>query len=161
MIRMKQLTVSLEAAGFRNVTTYIQSGNVVCRSRHRSSSAVQRAVAKVVQADFGISLEVLVLSSAQLDEAVAGCPFDSDDEKSIHFFFLQQPAVTGCESVLKELAAAREHWQLTDSVFYLYAPDGIGRSRLAANAERRLSVTTTARNFRTVRRLVAMCGELQ
>lgn len=162
VIRMKELAASLEAAGLRDVNTYIQSGNVVCRSRHRSSNGIQAAVAKAVQADFDVIVKVLALSSEQLDSAVAKCPFESNDEKSIHYFFLQQqqPAAPDCESSLDELKADSEQWRLTDSVFYLHAPDGIGRSRLAAAVEKRLSATTTARNLRTVRRLVAMCGEL-
>lgn len=160
VVRMKELAASLEAAGLQQVTTYIQSGNVVCRSRHRSARGLQKVVSAVLQSDFDLAPEVLVLTSEQLDEAVAGCPFDPDDEKSIHFFFLQQPAVSDCESSLTDAAAISEQWHLTDSVFYLHAPDGIGRSRLAATVEKRLSVTTTARNLRTVRRLVAMCDEL-
>ncbi|MEP3481508.1 MAG: DUF1697 domain-containing protein [Fuerstiella sp.] len=160
VVRMKELTAALEGAGLQDVRTYIQSGNVVCRSRHRSKESIQGAVVKAVKSSFDLDVRILILSSKNLNAAVAECPFVADDEKLIHYFFLQQPAKSGCESALDELKSDREQWELTNQVFYLYAPDGIGRSRLAAAAEKRLSVTATARNLRTVRRLVAMCAEL-
>ena len=52
-----------------------------------------------------------------------------------------------------------ETYQLTDHVLYLHAPDGIGRSKLAANAEKHLGVVTTARNYRTVEKLLSMATQ--
>jgi uncharacterized protein (DUF1697 family) len=49
-----------------------------------------------------------------------------------------------------------ERYELIDSVFYLYAPDGFGRSKLAAGAERKLGEPATARNFTTIQKLSEM-----
>jgi uncharacterized protein (DUF1697 family) len=54
---------------------------------------------------------------------------------------------------------ASEAYQIVESVFYLYAPEGIGRSKLAAHVERYLGVPTTARNYRTVEKIVAMLND--
>jgi len=61
--------------------------------------------------------------------------------------------------MLESLRGERERFQLIDRVFYLHAPDGIGRSKLAANAERLLGVPMTDRNWRTVRALWDMAQE--
>lgn len=160
VVRMADLVQSLQATGLKDVQTYIQSGNVVCRSGHRSAEAVKKVVATAVQQEFEVVPELLILSRSQFIQAVAECPFESDDEKTIHFFFLQQSASTACESSLREVVAHNEKWRLTDRVFYLVAPDGIGKSRLAASLEKRLQVSATARNLRTVTRLVAMLDDL-
>lgn len=160
VVRMKDLVSALGAAGLKEVQTYIQSGNVICRSRHRSAESVRKVVAKAVQNEFELAPELLVLSQSEFVEAVVGCPFDSAEEKTIHFFFLQQPSKADSNATLEEVAADSEQWHLADRIFYLFAPDGIGKSKLAASVEKRLQVSVTARNLRTVRQLVAMMDHL-
>ena len=62
---------------------------------------------------------------------------------------------------MRALAANSETFRLTDSVFYLHAPDGIGRSKLAQQVERLLRVEATARNGRTVGNVLAMARETE
>lgn len=57
---------------------------------------------------------------------------------------------------LKALCSASERFELTGRVFYLHAPEGIGRSKLAAGAEKALGVACTGRNWRTVEAIVAL-----
>jgi uncharacterized protein (DUF1697 family) len=62
---------------------------------------------------------------------------------------------------LEKLEAVKrdnESFSLKGRVFYLHAPDGIGRSKLAERVERTLAVTVTARNWRTVATLMAMAN---
>ena len=69
------------------------------------------------------------------------------------FCFLAEPPSEIDEKALDEAKAPTEKYLLTDKVFYLYAPDGIARSKLAANAEKLLGVVATGRNYRTVDKL--------
>lgn len=57
---------------------------------------------------------------------------------------------------ITKLAISSERFQLIDYVFYLHAPDGFGRSKLAAGAERKLGVPLTARNYTTIHNLSEM-----
>jgi uncharacterized protein (DUF1697 family) len=57
---------------------------------------------------------------------------------------------------LESIKSDRERFALEDRVFYLHAPEGIGRSKLAANIEKLLGVSATIRNWRTVRKVMAM-----
>jgi uncharacterized protein (DUF1697 family) len=78
----------------------------------------------------------------------------------LHFFFLES---TPEKPNMDELANAKsdsEEYRLIKSVFYLYAPDGIGRSKLAAKVEQALGVQVTARNWNTVSKLIAMAKQL-
>jgi uncharacterized protein (DUF1697 family) len=60
---------------------------------------------------------------------------------------------------LEETRAPNERFVLQGKAFYLHAPDGIGRSKLAANVEKLLGVSATSRNWRTVRKLIEMARE--
>ena len=62
---------------------------------------------------------------------------------------------------LEDLKSDSERFRLIGRVFYLYAPDGVGRSKLAANAERLLRVPMTDRNWRTVSTIQKMAQELK
>ena len=57
---------------------------------------------------------------------------------------------------LESIKSDRERFALKDRVFYLHAPEGIGRSKFAANTEKLLGVAITGRNWRTVRKVMAM-----
>ena len=103
-------------------------------------------------------LESLNLSHEDLLTAIESNPFPNavSDPKTLHFFFLAEPASNPDTEALGGIKTSTEKYQLTDGVFYLHAPDGVGRSKLAANAEKHLGVVTTARNYRTVAKLLAM-----
>ena len=69
---------------------------------------------------------------------------------------LAEPATDPDLQALDRVKTATESYKLTNRVFYLHTPDGIGRSKLAANIERCLGVATTSRNYRTIDKLRSM-----
>ena len=148
---MKALKSSLEAGGFSNVRTYIQSGNIVLQSKTDPT----HKVASLIQSDFGLSPEILVLSEAGFGASVARNPFPDLEGKTVHFFYCKEPP-TADLSKAAALAAESERYELIGDVFYLHAPDGIGRSKLAARVEACLGVAASGRNLNTVNKLREM-----
>lgn len=158
---MKELVAHLESLGCRNVVTYIQSGNVVLQSNKKTSELVV-GIPKVIEQHHGFSPSVLLLTLAELESAIAGNPFpDAEaDPKGLHCGFLGAVPSNPDLEKLESLRAKSERFHLAKKVFYLYAPDGIGRSKLAANSERLLGVPMTDRNWRTVARIRDMAREI-
>jgi uncharacterized protein (DUF1697 family) len=76
--------------------------------------------------------------------------------KSLHFFFLASTPAKPDLDALAKLKSSSEEFKLGKNVFYLHAPDGIGRSKLAAKVEKALGVPATARNWNTVSKLMVM-----
>ena len=74
----------------------------------------------------------------------------------MHLFFLESRPPDPDLNAIRGLCRDSERWRLTDAVFYLHAPEGIARSKLAAAVERKLGVGATARNWRTVRKVLEM-----
>jgi len=73
----------------------------------------------------------------------------------MHFYFCKSsPKVN--ETKLKKLKAESEEYHIEGKILYLYAPEGIGRSKLVANIESCLGVTATGRNFNTVSKIQSM-----
>lgn len=161
ILPMKELASVLKSLGLRNVQTYIQSGNVVFQSETTDADDLARAIKVAVGKSHGLAPEVLILSIEELRDAIAACPFsDGDpDPKTLHLSFL---ASTPTDPDMDRLEASRstsERFHLADRVFYLLAPDGIGRSKLAAKVETALGVPATGRNWRTVTKLMSMAED--
>jgi uncharacterized protein (DUF1697 family) len=153
-VAMPQLRKALVADGFENVRTYVQSGNIVLRSGHRSPDRVASAVRSLVKAEFGVDTPTLVRTPRQIRDIIAWCPFPDDAAarptavQVIHLDCAPEPA--------RVAAVLAEDW----------SPDGLDirgtevcaryaetthRSRLQhAALLKRLGVDGTARNWRTL-----------
>lgn len=155
IIKMAGLRSVLESLKLKNVRTYIQSGNVVFESELKSASSLTKKICSLIEKQNGFRPQLLILERNELLTAINSNPFPDAiaDPKTLHFFFLKEPAGNPDTEAIERVTAESENCVLTSNVFYLHAPDGIGRSKLAANVEKYLGVATTARNYRTVDKL--------
>ena len=161
ILPMARLRSDLETLTFQNVRTYIQSGNVVFDSVSGTVRGLATKITREIEEQHGFRPNLLLLTREELLSAVESNPFPQAvaEPKSLHFFFLDQPPDDPDLDAIDAACSPNEEYRLTDHVFYLHAPDGIGRSKLAANVETHLGVVTTARNYRTVDKLLAMVGQ--
>lgn len=158
LLPMKELQLLFGQNGCIDVRTYVQSGNVVFRSDRPGRDRLAERIAAAVSRGHGFEPHVMVLSTGELERAAAANPFpEADtDPTSLHLFFLAAPPAKPDLAALEALRAPTERFELKGGVFYLHAPEGFGRSKLAQRAERLLGVAATARNWRTVKSLLAM-----
>jgi uncharacterized protein (DUF1697 family) len=162
VLPMKELKALLKGIGCHGVQSYIQSGNVVFRHATKQAENLEAVISAAVQDGFGIDARVLLLTLDELVVAIATNPFPAGEAepKSLHLFFLAEDAIAADWAALETLKFSTEQFQLINRVFYLHAPDGIGRSKLAAKVEKNLGVPVTARNWRTVARVLQLATEL-
>jgi uncharacterized protein (DUF1697 family) len=155
---MKELVAILESLGLERVRTYIQSGNVVAEPARAVSPHLADEIAQAVEDRKGFRPQVLVLTNVDLDRAGRENPFPEAEAepRKLHLFFLADTPESPDLEAIEAIKAESERFVLTDRVFYLHAPDGFGRSKLAANAEKLLGVPVTVRNWRTVKKLREM-----
>lgn len=152
---MKELVKLMESAGFVDVKTYIQSGNVVFRSPAKPKDEIGQLIEK----KFGFKPSVFILSVAEFKKAAANNPYETDQGKTVHFFFCDQQPKSVDYQLLESLRAKSEEYKLVDNVFYLYAPEGIGRSKLVEKMGKAFpSVDMTARNLNTINKLLELSG---
>lgn len=155
LLPMKALKAELEALGAEQVKTYIQSGNVVFQHTEAQADVLAEKIAAAIQVTWGFTPRVLLLSQQPFLHALANNPFaEAESEPStLHLWFLAEQAQNPDLERLNQLQKNSEAWHLTDNVFYLHAPEGIGRSKLAELIERCLGVPATARNWRTATKI--------
>jgi uncharacterized protein (DUF1697 family) len=153
---MKELTALLEDDGCADVRTYIQSGNVIVRCAVAKAAGLAQRVTAAISKSHGFEPEVFVLTRGELEKAAAANPFPQADERpqSLHLFFLKEAPKKPNLKPLDAIKAKTESFALKGNVFYLYTPDGFGKSKLGGSAEKLLGVDATARNWRTVKTLL-------
>jgi len=151
ILPMKELVSILEENNYQDVKTYIQSGNVVLRSQKKPDTNIST----IVQNKFSFKPEVLAVGESEFISSIKNNPYSSKDGKTIHFYFCKYSPKIDKEK-LKNLKSESEEYYIKGKVFYLYSPNGIGRSKLVANIESCLGVPATGRNLNTVNKLLGM-----
>ena len=158
---MQDLRECLEKLDCVDVATYIQSGNAVFRHTG-PAKALAESITDAVESGFGFRPAAMLLTGAAFADIVAANPYlvDSNDPKHVYTWFLGSSATAADSGRLKAIALEDEQFVLTDAAFYLFAPLGVGRSKLASEVEKRLGVPTTARNSRTVGKISELLSQL-
>ena len=153
IVPMKELIKCMEDNGFSYVKTYIQSGNVVCK--YPTDPAIK--ISQLVESQFGFKPMVFILGSEELMRAIKNNPFPTDVGKALHFFFCDKEPESLDHSFLMEWKKETEEYKMIEKVFYLYAPDGIGTSKLVEKMGKVFKgITMTARNYNTILKLSKM-----
>jgi len=160
---MKELVVILEDLGARKVKTYIQSGNAVFVCKDKETSQLSHRIRVEIKKRRGIDPYVLLLRLEDFEKAIRQNPFPEAENNptALHAGFLAATPERPDMKALESLKSDSERFRLIGRVFYLHAPDGVGRSKLAAKAERLLGVPMTDRNWRTVSTIQKMAQELK
>jgi uncharacterized protein (DUF1697 family) len=158
---MKGLVALLQYIGARKVRTYIQSGNAVFQSASKNPSQLSKQLSAEIKKNYGFEPSVLILGLDAIKKAMAENPFPEAEEEpsSLHLGFLTSVPMNPDFGKLNRLKTESERFHLSDKIIYLHAPDGVGRSKLAASIEKLLGVTMTDRNWRTVSEIIEMAGE--
>jgi uncharacterized protein (DUF1697 family) len=159
-VPMADLRQSLADAGFENVETYVQSGNIALDSTAKPA-ALERRLAEVIEDRFGFAVPVIARSRRQLAAVVAHDPLEgaAEDPKRYQVSFLSQKPPADVVKRMRELASESERIAVHGREIYAWHPDGVARSKLwNALAGKDLGVPATARNWTTVGKLLEMAG---
>jgi uncharacterized protein (DUF1697 family) len=161
LLPMKELKALLEDMALNEVKTYIQSGNVVFRSEENDAGLLAGRIGAEIEDRRGFEPLVLLLQTEELERAMESNPFPEaePEPKTLHLNFLLSIPENPDLGALEELKTANERFELKGRVFYLHAPNGIGRSKLVASLEKLLGVPATGRNWRTVCKIMEIAKE--
>jgi uncharacterized protein (DUF1697 family) len=157
-IAMPELREALESAGYDDVRTYVQSGNVVLTSRD-SAKKVSGDVEQLIADRFGLEIDVVVRTRSELAKVVERNPLrrQAKNPKRYQVSFLESKPAPKLVRELEEVAVDREEVVGIGREIYAWHPEGVARSKLWARlAGKGLGVTATARNWTTVTKLLEL-----
>jgi uncharacterized protein (DUF1697 family) len=160
-VAMPRLREVLTDAGFEDVKTYVQSGNVVL-SATGSSEELARKCERLIAKEFGLDVSVVTRTRAQLAKVVERNPLGpvAVDPKRYQVTFLDGKLSADAVRKLETAAVPSERFVVDGREVYAWHPEGAARSKLwALLAGRSLGVTATARNWTTITSLLALADE--
>jgi len=150
---MEELRKLCKKIGFKNVRTYIQSGNVLFESNQSEAELV-------VELEFALAekkawnIPVIIRNRDEFEAVLAANPFQKANPARVGVLFLREPTPP---DLMKEIEIpGREQVVVSGRELYIHYPDGMGRSKLKLP---KTVAAGTMRNINTVARLVQKCRE--
>jgi len=164
-IRMADLKSLYESLGLANVQTYVQSGNVVFDSDEEDTEKLRKSIEAKIESVYGFSVPVLIRTGEDFQRLIGSRHFReerSENPSGVLVTFLYDFPE---QSKLIELSVPETEtceFVITDQEIFLFCPDGYGRSKLSNNFfEKKLGVTATTRNWKSVLALYEIVSERQ
>jgi uncharacterized protein (DUF1697 family) len=157
-VPMPRLRELLAEHGYEDVKTYVASGNVVLTSKV-SARKLEKELEKLIEDEWGFDVAVIVRTRDELADVIEREPFGdvADNPKFLQVSFLSGEPDAANAKRINEACVAPEQVVIDGREIYAWHPDGIGRSELAKLlATKKLGVTVTARNWRTVLALLEL-----
>ncbi|MDJ0645424.1 MAG: DUF1697 domain-containing protein [Flavobacteriaceae bacterium] len=159
-IKMVELKASFETLGLKDVITYIQSGNIIFKSEENNTVKLESSIHEMLLDDYGFDVKVLVLTPDQMHYAATNNPYEKDstrDPKKFYVVFLKEKPLQENITVLATYDYSPEEYVLDDKLIYYYAAKGAANAKMSTNFfENKLKVSASARNWRTVNKLVEL-----
>ncbi|HSD81488.1 MAG TPA: DUF1697 domain-containing protein [Solirubrobacteraceae bacterium] len=160
-VAMGDLRSLLAEAGYADVRTHLQSGNVVLTS-DTAPDDLARDLERRIATGLGVDAGVVVRTRDELADVVARDPLRGvvDDPRRYQVTFRSGEPEPDAVRELERVAVAPERIVVSGREIYAWHPNGIGRSELAAELARaRFGVTATARNWNTVTKLLELADD--
>lgn len=164
-IKMDTLRAVYESLGLENPQTYVQSGNVIFRTKEKNLARLSKKIQEAIEKKCKCRPEVILRTTEEIRKAVAASPFAYRPELEpgkILVTFLAGDPPEGTEKSIESFKKYPEELHLKGRELYIYFPNGAGRSKLPwASVDKWLKVTGTARNWNSVTKMLAMAEEME
>lgn len=153
MADLKQMFLTL---GFKDVQTYIQSGNVIFTNPQQlPQKEISAIIEQTIKTQFGYDVPVLVLTKNELEQVAKESPYSEEDIKLLYFTFLKEAP---SKILAEDDEFAPDKFQIIGKTVHIRYNEKISKSKLTNNLiENRLKITATTRNWKTVHKLIVLC----
>lgn len=162
-IKMTKLTDLFRQIGYNDAETYIQSGNIVFTCHNGNIDDVSSGIRKAILSEFNLNIAVITRTSDEMKKIISTNPFLEEpgfDPSKMAVLFLE--IMPSDAQILKvaDIDYPPDKFHINDSEIYVYCPNGFGKTKLYTNFfEAKMKVTGTARNWRTVNKLLEMADK--
>jgi uncharacterized protein (DUF1697 family) len=157
-LAMADLRTLVTSLGHAQVTTYIQSGNIVLSSAKSDRAVLAAEICAGIEQAHGLVVSAVLRTPDELRRSLADNPFtDAADAARVLITFLSAaPRAVDVERLEAERFLP-DRFELRGSDLYGHYPNGAGRSKMTLDYfEKRLAVRGTSRNLNTVAKLIEL-----
>ena len=159
MIKMAELSAMFESLGFENVKTYINSGNIAFDAPKAAEKNLVAKIEKAIEETFGKKIPVMLRERKDIDRILATNPFEGEFEshKEMHVLFMSEEMPADKAKQLLDAAPEGERYAAIGRELYCHLPKGVIESLLGKSfLDKKLKVSSTGRNWRTVQKLAEL-----
>ncbi|MGH9405661.1 MAG: DUF1697 domain-containing protein [Terriglobia bacterium] len=158
-LEMAALRAMLEALGFADVRTILQTGTALFRGGTKTGAALEEYLETELERHLHLRTDCFVRAATEWNGIIAGNPFPreaQEDPSHLVLMVLKSAPVSSIVAELQSAVEGRETVRATGRAVYIYYPDGIGESKLTtALLERKLKTRGTGRNWNTAIKIQA------
>ena len=164
-VDMAALRALYESLKFEEPRTYVQSGNVIFRTKEKLSNALAKKIQNAIEHKFGCRPEIILRTADELRKTIAATPFPAsralEPGKVLVTFLAADPSPDANAALLK-LKNHPEELHLKGRELYIYFPNGAGKSKLPWSSIAKLLKTEgTARNWNSIRKILEIAEEME
>ena len=148
---------------FQEVTTYVQSGNVIFTSELTDPEKIDSLLTTEIKKKFGLDVPVITLTAKSLKRIIDNNPFAKDKEETfLHCTFLANKLTGFKAETIEDKKSENEEIAFSENVVYLYCPNGYGKTKLTNTfLENKLKMTATTRNWKTTNELLKIANQVK
>lgn len=162
-IEMAGLKVLYEELGFKEVKTFIQSGNVVFKTSSKESDThLAKKIQEAIIAKYAFEVPVIIRTVEEIEKIISSNPFVAEpsiDVEKLHITFLSEKPNELKVDAIKNVDFSPDRFTIVDTEIFIYCPNGYGNTKLSNNFfEAKLKVTATTRNLKTVNKLLELAA---
>lgn len=158
--KAEQLEI-LEKLGFKNPQVYIHTGNWVFES-NENEAALSIKISEAIHKQYDWEVPVIVFLAKQFQSIFDNCPFDEDKRMQSYYTLLASTPSEEKRTELKALQYANEEFYITQRCIYTFYKQGAGKAKLTNNVmERKLKVSATSRNYKTMLKIIALANTIK
>ncbi|WP_303318260.1 DUF1697 domain-containing protein [Flavivirga abyssicola] len=159
-IPMAELRDLLTNSGLEHVQTYIQSGNVIFKSTEQDIQKLELKIHETIKMHFGFEVPILIKTPEGLQKVFDDCPFPEEKKTNSYFTLLYTIPDKDLVKEAAKLSYPNEEFVIMNSCIYFYCSTGYGKAKYSNNFfERKLKTTSTARNYKTMLKLLELSSD--
>src|SRR5256886_4896731 len=132
-IKMQDLRTLCDKLGFRNVQTYVQSGNIVFETRKGTPANLSKQISKAIQDAYGLDVPVFIRTLMEMQRIISANPFLKEkniDQSKLHVTFLSETPQTDSLRELGNVPVGPDRFHSVHNEIYLHCPNGYGMTKL-------------------------------
>ena len=163
-IKMDALRNIYSDLNFKNIQTYLQSGNVIFQGKRTKHEESEKIIARKILNEFGFDVPVIVMDLNELLTVLKNNPFvneRNEDLTTLHVTFLSQKPEQANIDKIKNGQYAPDEFIVSGMTVYLFCPNGYGNTKLTSTFfENKLKSVATTRNWKTIQEIFNIAGKV-
>lgn len=158
-IKMSELKSVFKEAGYENVETYIQSGNILFSTKEKSPDKISAKISTLIKKEFGFDVQLITVTPEEIEQALKKNPFIKKKKDIAKLYMIFLSSIPSKENLEKLIAVdySPEEFIYDGKYIYLFVPNGYGKAKLNNNFfENKLKVSGTTRNLKTIKAILEL-----